>query len=91
MKTIKDNEILTETERMEILRLAKGGSWYVEWKPYCVNCSYSLRMEQKTFGFKCSNCNNLIGWDLRRLQESPLNFRKKSLKIKKTLELQESN
>lgn len=77
MKTIEDNEALTETKKLETLKLAKGGSWYNDWKPYCLNCSCSLRMEQKTFGFKCFSCKNIIGWDLMRIHESPLNFSKK--------------
>lgn len=73
MKTIKDNIQLTKEERLQTLKLAKGGTWYDNWKPYCLTCSTMNRMEQKEFGFKCNTCGNLIGWDLTRLLESPLN------------------
>ena len=74
MKTIEENETLGPQERLEILMDAKGGTWYNGWKPFCLNCSCSQRMEQTSFGFKCPKCKNLIGWDLTRLQESPLNL-----------------
>ncbi|MDO9185338.1 MAG: hypothetical protein Q7W13_04935 [Bacteroidia bacterium] len=74
MKTIKDNELLTESEKLKTIKLAKGGTWYNDWKPYCLNCSCNLRMQQKPYGFICSSCKDIIGWDLTRLQESPINF-----------------
>lgn len=73
MKTIKENESLSESEKLETLKRAKGGTWYTGWKPYCSICSCILRMEEKPYGFQCSHCKNIIGWDLTRLKESPLN------------------
>jgi hypothetical protein len=75
MKSIKDNEALSKEERLHQVKLAKGGSWYDGWKPYCLNCSSNSRMEETTYGFKCSSCKNIIGWDLIRLKESPLNMK----------------
>ena len=76
MKTIQDNIKLSQEERLKLLKDAKGSPWYDGWKPYCCvpNCTSRLnRMVETEYGFRCSYCGNMIGWDLGRLQESPLN------------------
>ena len=64
--------ILPET-KLEMLKEAKGGTWYDDWKPYCGTCDTMGRMVQHDFGFQCQNCCNMIGWDCIRLSDSPLN------------------
>ena len=66
-------ERLSSEQKLETLKLAKGGTWYDGWKPYCLMCSYGGRMDERKFGFQCPKCKNMIGWDLTRLKESPLN------------------
>lgn len=73
METIEENRNLSEDEKLRRLKIAKGGTWYDGWKPYCMMCQKSPRMIAKDFGFECPNCGNLIGFNLTRLQESPLN------------------
>lgn len=65
METIEENRNLSEDEKLRRLKIAKGGTWY--------DCQKSPRMIAKDFGFECPNCGNLIGFNLTRLQESPLN------------------
>lgn len=78
MMTIAENEAIPLDERLAILKEAKGGTWYDGWKPYCVQmttpCASRLeRMEQTSYGFRCHTCGNMIGWNLERIVESPLN------------------
>lgn len=73
MKTIKENVSLSEEEKMKRLEEAKGSKLYKGWKPYCMICDYRERMESMPYGFKCPKCGNIIGFDLERLKESPLN------------------
>lgn len=73
METVQDNISLSEEEKLERLKTAKGGNWYEGWKPYCMMCSYNGRMNEQPYGFRCPNCGNMIGFNLTRLQESPLN------------------
>ncbi len=68
--------VIPEHIKLEILKEAKMGSWYDDWKPYCGTCSTMSRMIQHNYGFKCSCCGNMIGWDLNRLHDSPLNNHK---------------
>lgn len=58
METIQDNVTLSEEEKLRRVKEAKGGTWYEDWKPYCMTCSYN---------------GHMIGFNLTRLQESPLN------------------
>jgi hypothetical protein len=73
METIKENEILSNDEKLKRIKEAKGGTWYDGWKPYCLVCSTMSRMVEQTYGFKCNHCGNVIGFNLTRLMESPLN------------------
>lgn len=73
------NESLSEEEKLAVLRKAKerSGTWYDGWKPYCVHtlkkCDARLnRMQQRDYGFQCTSCGDMIGFDLVRLVESPL-------------------
>lgn len=76
METVKENIELSADEKLRRLKLAKGGTWYDSWKPYCVisHCKSGLqRMISTEYGFKCKCCGNMVGFNLTRLQESPLN------------------
>jgi predicted RNA-binding Zn-ribbon protein involved in translation (DUF1610 family) len=73
LETREENIKLSEEEKLRRLKEAKGGTWYDGWTPYCMTCNYSGRMEPKDYGFKCPYCGNEIGYNLTRLQESPLN------------------
>lgn len=73
METIQDNLDLSDDEKIRRLKEAKFGTWYDGWKPYCMMCSYNDRMVPMSYGFKCPSCGNIIGFNLTRLQESPLN------------------
>lgn len=69
---------LTEEQKVEMTKFAKGPTWDPTWRPYCVQkqvpCkSGLLRMDRMNFGFRCRVCGNIIGFDLKRLRESPLN------------------
>ena len=77
MQTKQYNTNLSEEEKLSLLKEAKGGTWYDGWRPYCCvpHCNSRLnRMLQESYGFKCQSCGNLIGWNLERLKESPLNL-----------------
>jgi len=73
MKTIAEYEAISEEERLKILKEAKGGTWYDGWQPYCTTCSTIMRMKSENYGFSCDHCGNMIGYDLCRVVESPLN------------------
>lgn len=78
MKSIEDMNALTEQQKIEMLTEARGGIYEKKWWPYCLQkvrpCNAGLkRMERMSFGFWCTKCGNIIGFDLERLQESPLN------------------
>lgn len=77
LNTVSDNTQLNHEERLKRLKLAKGGTWEDGWVPYCVTesipCSNRYRMLKMDYGFRCPGCGNMVGWDLRRLRESPLN------------------
>lgn len=83
MKTKADMQALTEAEKLTMTKQAKSGTWYDdEWQPYCSMCSTMGRMTKKSYGFECEGkgdhfnrkgCGNIIGFDLTRLKESPLN------------------
>ncbi len=80
MKTVNDNQNLSAAEQLESTKLAKGGTWYDDdWRPYCAQTqttchSRLIRMQKMPYGFKCNYCGNMIGFDLTRLKESPLNY-----------------
>lgn len=74
MKTKAFNIGLSKADRLIILKEAKETTWYDNWKPYCLVCDCYDRMEQHEYGFECLSCRNMIGWDLTRLVESPLNL-----------------
>ena len=73
--TAKESSELSPETKIEILKGSKPGTWYDGWQPYCMMCSTMARMDKKDYGFKCSFCENMIGFDLYRLAESPLNRR----------------
>lgn len=73
METVQENINLSDEEKLRRLKEAKGGTWYDGWKPYCCMCSTSIRMDSQPYGFRCRMCGNMIGFNLTRLQESPLN------------------
>lgn len=72
METLKQNIDLPEKEKLRRLKEAKGGTWYDGWRPYCMMCNRSDRMVSEPYGFKCPQCGNMIGFNLKRLKESPL-------------------
>ena len=71
--TSEQSAAIPEHTKLTMLKKAKMGSWYDNWKPYCCTCSSISRMIQHDYGFKCPGCGNMIGWDLYRLVDSPLN------------------
>lgn len=75
METVAENIALLPEEKLRRLKEAKLGDWYDGWKPYCIapGCTYSGRMISEPYGFRCPLCGNMIGFNLTRLQESPLN------------------
>ncbi|MDP1800840.1 MAG: hypothetical protein Q8L81_05780 [Bacteroidota bacterium] len=73
MKTIEFYKNLSVTERQKMLKIASGKKLDEDWLPLCLNCTHNVRMEIEDFGFICPHCKNLIGWDLLRIKESPLN------------------
>lgn len=78
MKTIADNIAIPIEKRLDLIKKAKGGSWYDGWTPYCTQvnkpCPSRLRrMEPTDYGYCCKYCGDMIGFDLKRVQESPLN------------------
>ena len=73
METVAENEAITDEEKLERLKKAKLGCWYDEWQPYCLMCATMARMTKMPYGFQCGTCQNMIGWNLTRLAESPLN------------------
>lgn len=79
--TKKYNESLTEEQKLDTLKNAKGSPWYDGWKPYCVQplipCDSRLtRMQEMPYGFRCRFCGNMVGWNLEALVESPLNAKR---------------
>ncbi len=73
MKSVKEMSELSEEDKLALLKEAKPGTWYDNWHPYCGTCDTMKRMIKESYGFRCSCCRNMIGWDLFRLKESPLN------------------
>ena len=76
MESVQENINLSDEEKLKRLKEANGGTWYDGWKPYCCTCSYNGRMISTDYGFKCPSCGNMIGFNLTRLKESPLNKKK---------------
>lgn len=76
LETFNNNIELPEHIKHARLESAKGGTWYDGWKPFCMTCSTNERMTLQPYGFKCSSCGNMIGWNLTRLKESQLNYMK---------------
>lgn len=73
-------ERMTDEQKQDILKVAKGGLWYEGWRPYCTQtvtpCDSRLtRMSLTSFGFRCNHCGNEVGFDLIRVNESPLNIK----------------
>lgn len=75
MRTVAEMSALPEETKLAMLKDAKSGTWYDGWQPYCMTCPTVMRMDTKEYGFRCSCCGNMIGWDCKRLVESPLNRR----------------
>lgn len=75
METVQENINLSDEEKLKRLKEAKGGTWYDGWQPYCCMCHYNGRMTPMSYGFCCPCCGNMIGFNLTRLKESPLNRR----------------
>ena len=71
--TIAHQSSLSKEQKSNILRQAKGGSWYDGWQPYCLACRTMTRLSDRPYGFQCTCCKNMIGFNLVRLAESPLN------------------
>ena len=86
--TIPYQQSLSPEQKYEAVKNAKldmGCTWSDEhdknYTPYCGSsiCSTSSergcmpRMKHMPYGFKCGFCNNMLGFDMVRLEESPLN------------------
>lgn len=77
MLTKEQSAALPEDEKLRLLKAAKGGAWYDEWRPYCLVCPTTIRMSRQPYGFHCRRCGNMIGFNLTRLADSPLNCKTK--------------
>ncbi len=69
-------EQMTAEQKKEMLAKAQemsGASKNPNWRPYCLTCTTFDRMNSQPYGFKCRKCGNEIGFDLQRVEESPLN------------------
>lgn len=78
LKTCDDMRALSKETQDEMTKAACSGTWHPAWRPYClqvqVPCDAGLlRMDRTDYGFRCRRCGNIIGFDLKRLRESPLN------------------
>jgi hypothetical protein len=71
--TVVYQSSLNEEEKLNLLKESKEGRWYDGWVPYCLACSTMMLMDPRPYGFECSCCGNMIGFNLMRLEESPLN------------------
>lgn len=71
----EESAALPEGIKLKTLKEAKPGTWYDGWTPYCTQqfCRTNPRMINKPYGFKCPDCGNMIGFNLLRLTDSPLN------------------
>ena len=74
LETQEFNESLSPEEKLRRRKEAKGGTWYDDnYTPYCMCCKKMPRTVSQPYGFKCPNCGNMIGHNMNRLAESPLN------------------
>jgi predicted RNA-binding Zn-ribbon protein involved in translation (DUF1610 family) len=74
METVEFNRNLPAEEKLRRRKAAKGGTWYDDnYTPYCMCCKEMPRMLNRDYGFECPNCGNMIGHNMERLAESPLN------------------
>jgi hypothetical protein len=69
-----DSASIPDEIKSAMLVLGKGGTWYDGWQPYCLTCSTTHRTHRHPYGFRCGSCGNMIGFDLVRLADSPLNL-----------------
>lgn len=49
--------------------LGHSPSGGTKWRPYCLRCATMQRMDETLQGFRCSSCQNEIGYDLIRLNQ----------------------
>lgn len=79
--TTDESAALPEETKLQTLKESKGSPWYDGWTPYCLvpACRGLGRMERRPYGFECPGCGNLIGFDLVRLDDSPLNAHRHAL------------
>lgn len=78
MPTQASQEALSEEDRVKAIEAENPHVDGKVWLPYCCaeNCSSGLaRMAKRKYGFECIYCGNRIGWNMYRLQESPLNLK----------------
>lgn len=78
MNTVAEMEAVPLEKRLEMSKAAHSGTWYSDdYTPYCgqeiKKCSMP-RTVKTSYGFRCPECGNMIGWDFKRLKESPLNL-----------------
>lgn len=74
LETVEYNQSLSPEEKLRRRKEAKGGTWYDDnYTPYCMCCKEMPRMISRDYGFECPNCGNMIGHNMVRLAESPLN------------------
>lgn len=71
--TVAYQSSLNDEEKLNLLKESKTGKWYDGWKPYCLTCSTLDRMAPRQYGFECQSCGDIVGFNLMRLEESPLN------------------
>jgi len=56
--------------------LKKGGEHVDQsknWLLICECCNRSRKMLLEPYGYKCPKCGDMIGFDFKRLAESPIN------------------
>lgn len=61
---------LPNDQKVAKFNKAKPSNTKSDWKPYCLRCTIIARMELKDYGFRCRNCQSMIGWDLHPLSDS---------------------
>lgn len=68
--TSLQSSALPNDQKVAKFNKAKPSNVKADWKPYCLRCTTIARMELNDYGFRCRNCQSMIGWDLHPLSDS---------------------